>query len=129
MLNSSFVLFYVQDAAASLKFYSQLLDREPVENSPNFAMFAFDSGLKLAIWSRDAAKPAPVAEAGSCELLFMAENAQALDAMHDDWLHRGLRIAQEPVTLDFGYTFVALDRDGHRLRVLAPGSETSHEHA
>lgn len=129
MLNSSFVLFYVQDAAASLKFYTQLLEREPLENSPNFAMFGFESGMKLAIWSREAVKPAPVAEAGGCELLFMAANVEALDAMHGDWRARGLPIEQEPINLDFGYTFVALDPDGHRLRVLAPSSDGSHENA
>ena len=33
-----------------------------------------------------------------------------------------LAIAQAPATLDFGHTFVALDPDGHRLRVFAPGA-------
>jgi hypothetical protein len=39
---------------------------------------------------------------------------------HADWIACGLRIVQEPVDLDFGYTFTALDPDGHRLRVFAP---------
>jgi predicted enzyme related to lactoylglutathione lyase len=33
----------------------------------------------------------------------------------------GVAIAQKPVEMDFGYTFTALDPDGHRLRVFAPG--------
>jgi hypothetical protein len=32
---------------------------------------------------------------------------------------RGLPIAQAPTAMDFGPTFVALDPDGHRLRVFA----------
>jgi hypothetical protein len=32
----------------------------------------------------------------------------------------GLRIIQEPVKMDFGFTFTAADPDGHRLRVFAP---------
>ncbi len=32
-------------------------------------------------------------------------------------LDRGLTIAQAPSDMDFGRTFVALDPDGHRLRV------------
>ena len=40
--------------------------------------------------------------------------------MHEAWSQRGLRIAQAPVGMDFGHTFVALDPDGHRLRVFAP---------
>jgi len=31
-----------------------------------------------------------------------------------------LDIIQEPVQMDFGYTFVATDPDGHRLRVFVP---------
>jgi predicted lactoylglutathione lyase len=40
--------------------------------------------------------------------------------MHADWSERGVAIAQRPLAMDFGYTFVALDRDGHRLRVFVP---------
>ena len=32
----------------------------------------------------------------------------------------GVPIAQAPVALDFGYTFVGLDPDGHRLRMFVP---------
>jgi len=32
---------------------------------------------------------------------------------------RTLPVAQAPVELDFGYTFVVLDPDQHRLRVVA----------
>jgi predicted lactoylglutathione lyase len=42
-----------------------------------------------------------------------------VDALHADWQARGLRILQAPVTRDFGYTFTAVDPDGHRLRVFA----------
>ena len=34
----------------------------------------------------------------------------------------GLPIVQKPTAMDFGHTFVALDPDGHRLRVFAPGA-------
>jgi hypothetical protein len=30
-------------------------------------------------------------------------------------------ILQPPTAMDFGYTFLAADPDGHRLRVFAPG--------
>ncbi len=33
-----------------------------------------------------------------------------------------LPIAQPPTAMDFGLTFVALDPDGHRLRVFAPAT-------
>ena len=37
-----------------------------------------------------------------------------------EWGGRKLTVAQAPVEMDFGYTFVALDPDQHRLRVFAP---------
>ncbi|WP_277425783.1 hypothetical protein [Lysobacter enzymogenes] len=43
--------------------------------------------------------------------------------MHADWRGRGWPIVQAPVELDFGRTFVALDPDGHRLRVFSPAPE------
>lgn len=48
------------------------------------------------------------------------ESDAALDAMHADWTAHGLTFAQAPVRKEFGYTFVALDPDGHRLRVYVP---------
>ena len=48
-----------------------------------------------------------------------AKDNAAVDAMHTEWSGRGWGIAQKPVQMDFGYTFTALDPDGHRLRVMA----------
>ncbi len=47
-------------------------------------------------------------------------DADALNQRHLDWSLRGLPILQAPTNMDFGRTFVALDPDGHRLRVFAP---------
>ena len=43
-----------------------------------------------------------------------------MQARHIEWQAKGLRIVQGPTEMDFGYTFVALDPDGQRLRVFAP---------
>ena len=43
--------------------------------------------------------------------------------IHEAWVSRGVTIAQAPTDLDFGRTFVALDPDGHRLRVFRPAEE------
>lgn len=47
-------------------------------------------------------------------------DAIAVDTMYTDWKRRGLEIIQAPTRMSFGATFVALDPDGHRLRVFAP---------
>ena len=111
-------ILYVADAAASDAFYADLFGRAPVEASPNFAMFIMPSGARLGLWSRHDVKPAITVPAGAGEIVFYAKDAGALAVQHADWAARGLTIAQAPVELDFGATFVALDPDGHRLRVM-----------
>ena len=35
---------------------------------------------------------------------------------YEDWKKLGLKVLQEPTDLDFGFTFIVEDPDGHRLR-------------
>lgn len=41
------VLFYVKNPAKSEEFYKNLLDTQPIESSPTFAMFIMKTGLRL----------------------------------------------------------------------------------
>ena len=113
------VILYVDNPPASAAFYAGLLGHDPVEASPTFAMFSMPSGVGLGLWSRHTVEPAAAAAGGGSEIAFIAEN---VDAAHADWTARGLTIAQAPTDMDFGRTFVALDPDGHRLRVFAPAA-------
>jgi catechol 2,3-dioxygenase-like lactoylglutathione lyase family enzyme len=122
MADPNFVLLYVDSPPASATFYAGLLGRPPVESSPTFAMFALSSGVMLGLWSKHTVEPAAKATGGGAELAFTVADANAVRAMHADWSGRGLPIAQAPTDLDFGHTFVALDPDGHRLRVFAPSA-------
>ncbi len=115
----NFFILYVENPGASAAFYQDLLGRAPVESSPTFAMFALDAGLMLGLWSRHTVEPAATNTGGGHEVCFPVDDRARVDAMYADWKKRGLAIAQEPVDLDFGYTFVALDADRHRLRVFA----------
>jgi predicted enzyme related to lactoylglutathione lyase len=65
-------------------------------------------------------EPAAAGRGGASELAFTVADADALNRRHVDWSLRGLPILQAPTDMDFGRTFVALDPDGHRLRVFAP---------
>lgn len=121
MLNADFILLYVDSPAASARFYADLIGSAPLEESPTFAMFALPSGIMLGLWSRHTVEPAATAAAGGTEIAMTVADAAAVDALHIDWQARGLAILQAPTDLDFGRTFVALDPDGHRLRVFAPG--------
>ena len=118
MLTLDFVLLLVDDVERSAAFYAGLLGVPPAERSPTFAMFVFPTGVKLGLWSRHTVEPPPGAAPGASEIAFVVADT---DAVHAAWAERGLAMLQPPTTLDFGRTFVALDPDGHRLRVLTPG--------
>jgi catechol 2,3-dioxygenase-like lactoylglutathione lyase family enzyme len=120
MRDFNFVLLYVANPGASAAFYADLLGGAPVEASPGFAMFDMPSGIKLGLWARDTVEPKVAAAAGGSELGFPVADDEAVDRTHADWRGRGLKIAQPPTAMEFGRTFVALDPDGHRLRVFAP---------
>jgi len=122
MKDPNFLILYVESVPRSAEFYHRLFDRPPVDASPNFAMFALDSGVMLGLWSRHDVAPVPGHMGGGSEIGFSAPDDASVDALHAVWRDRGLPIAQAPVKKEFGYTFVALDPDAHRLRVFAPAA-------
>ncbi len=122
MVNPNFFILYVDSPTASASFYADLLGHPPVESSPTFALFALDSGVMLGLWSEHTVEPAATVKAGAVEVAFSVESDAAVDSLHRTWSSRGMTILQMPVVMDFGYTFVALDPDRHRLRVFSPAA-------
>jgi catechol 2,3-dioxygenase-like lactoylglutathione lyase family enzyme len=120
MQDPTYVLLYVEKMPASEAFYADLLGKKPVESSATFSMFVLNNGVKLGLWRHDTVEPASRVKGGGAELAIQVADAEAVRATHADWRRRDLTIAQTPTAMDFGYTFVALDPDGHRLRVFAP---------
>lgn len=116
------VILYVDKPEASAAFYARLFGREAVETSPTFCMFALD-GLMFGLWSRHTVEPAAAAQGGGTEVAFPVPDIAAVESTLAAWSALGLPIAQPVTTMDFGTTFVALDPDGHRLRVFAPAAE------
>jgi len=119
MTDPNFVILYVDNPSASAGFYAGLLGKTAVESSPTFALFILESGLKLGLWSKHTVEPAAAAAGGGGELAFSVNNSDIVHSLFADWVRRGLKIIQRPTEMDFGFTFVALDPDGHRLRVFA----------
>ena len=117
MFTPSTLLQYVRDVAASATFYSGILGKPPVEQSPGFALFLLGDGAALGLWQRDGVQPPVSAQAGAAELAMVVANPDVVQQMHDAWRALGVQILQAPVTLEFGHTFVGVDPDGHRLRV------------
>ena len=122
MLQPDFLILYVDQPLASARFYGDLLGLQPVEAAATFALFILPSGLKLGLWSKHTVEPTAQATGGGGEVVFTTDSPEAVEATHAVWRDRGLPILQTPVAMDFGHTFVALDPDGHRLRVYAPSA-------
>ena len=121
MSDPNFTILYVKSPADSVAFYAGLLGRAPVEASPTFAMFALESGAMLGLWAAHTVLP-PATVPGGSEVAFAVDSDEKVRALHADWSAKGLAMLQPPTQMDFGFTFVALDPDGHRLRVFAPGA-------
>jgi catechol 2,3-dioxygenase-like lactoylglutathione lyase family enzyme len=119
MVHPDFTILFVDNPLGSAAFYRDLLGAEPVETSPTFVLFVLSTGMKLGLWSRHTALPAVTGQSGGSEICFYLGNIAEVDQTYADWTKRGLRVLQTPVELDFGYTFVVTDPDGHRLRVYA----------
>ncbi|MFS2221507.1 VOC family protein [Pantoea sp. B65] len=125
MTEPNLIILYVDSPAISAQFYSALLGKPPVESSPVFAMFVLTTGVKLGLWARHTVEPAVAPDnhfGGGGELVFSVSHNDIVDALYADWRQRQLPVVQTPSVMDFGYTFVALDPDGHRLRVFAPST-------
>jgi predicted enzyme related to lactoylglutathione lyase len=119
MTDPSYILLYVADPLKSAAFYGDLIGKKPVELQATFALFVLDSGVKLGLWQREDVTPAADRATGGSELCFTVADDAAVTQTRADWAKKGLRILQEPATMDFGFTFTAQDSDGHRLRVFA----------
>lgn len=113
------VILYVTDVEASTTFYRQALNKEPIETFDDFAVFALTEDVTIGLQTRDQIDPAATGTPGSVELSMSYATHDDVDQLYQDWTTLDFPIALEPTTLEFGYTFVATDPDGHRLRVCA----------
>jgi catechol 2,3-dioxygenase-like lactoylglutathione lyase family enzyme len=120
MTSPNMIILYVKDPAESVPFYTDILGRAPAVDSPNFAAFPLEGGFTLGLWRRSSVEPQPSALGNRGEMAFAVSGEGAVAAHYEQWRNRGLPIAQELTTMDFGPTFVVLDPDGHRLRVCEP---------
>ncbi|OMG71845.1 VOC family protein [Burkholderia ubonensis] len=120
MTSPNLVLLYVDDPARSAVFYERLFARAPVAAFPTYAAFAFDNGLHVGLWSTSARNFVSHGAGHRAELAFMVDGDAEVDRLYEAWKALDVRIEQAPMTAVFGRTFVALDPDGHRLRVCTP---------
>jgi catechol 2,3-dioxygenase-like lactoylglutathione lyase family enzyme len=110
-----YLLLAVEDPQRSAKLYDQLLGLPPVENSPTFVLYVLPNGFKLGLWSAAEMKPSPK-PAGGSELSFSLPDEASVRQTFAAWTALGMEVVQEPTRMDFGFTCVVADPDGHRLR-------------
>ncbi len=125
MPSFNFVLAYVADVPKSAALYGKILGLQPVESSPNFAMFVLPNGVQFGLWAKHDVAPAANAP-GGIELAFTVPDEAGVTAAVKEWRGYGLAVLQPPTVMDFGLTATLEDPDGHRLRVFAPGVTAVH---
>ncbi len=76
--------------------------------------------MGLGLKAKHAVEP-PTDGNGDGELAFILDINKKVDELFAEWQKKGIKIAQHPTLVTYGYTFVALDPDGNRLRVVSLG--------
>lgn len=111
------IVLYVDDLTITSQFYQDLLGIKPDETSSTFHSFTLSNGMSLALKARYAVMSPTKTKSDNGELAFTLDSNQKVDELFDAWQAQKIDILLPPTQVPFGYTFVALDPDGHRLRV------------
>ena len=98
----------VRDVSLSARFYAALLGREAASDAPDQAIFVTDD-MRLELVPGSA-----VAQ----HIDIVMSDADMIVRIYERLWDACVRLPQIPTDLGFGLGFVALDPDGHRLRVL-----------
>lgn len=120
MLTPNLLLFYVQNPIGSAAFYEKIFQTKPVASFPTYVAFSFLNGLTFSLWSTQADNFISGGQGHRTELAFMVSNEDRVRALRNAWKALGVQIEQDLQEAVFGLTFVALDPDGHRIRVCMP---------
>ncbi|TFH54060.1 phenazine biosynthesis protein [Actinomyces viscosus] len=113
------VILYVSAVETSTAFYRRVLGSDPVETYPGFSVFELSGGVTLGLQAADEIEPAAEPYVGGGELSLSNVERVDVDRLYAQWKTLGIPMVLKPTVLEFGYTFVATDPDGHRLRVCA----------
>lgn len=119
MFKPNSIIIYVENVDKSTDFYIKILKSEPIERYLEFSVFALSNDFILGIQAKTGIDPKPQLNFGGFEICMSDISNQDVDDIYEQWCAFGVTFAMKPTQLDFGYTFVALDPDGHRLRVCA----------
>ena len=120
MPSPNLVLFYVKSPLESSLFYEKIFSLKPVAAFPTYVAFTFANGFTFSLWSTEAKNFISSGTGHRSELAFMVSDDDEVRSLRDTWGRLGATIEQDLHQAVFGLTFVALDPDGHRIRVCVP---------
>ncbi|MDN3682084.1 VOC family protein [Vibrio tapetis subsp. quintayensis] len=119
MFSLDSIVLYVEDVQRSMAFYAKAFNCEPKLLSPTFAALDFASNVKITLKQTDALTPASTVKGGGTELSIPVTDKDELDSLFDKWSQQGVEFAQEREESVYGINFVAIDPDGHRIRIFS----------
>lgn len=120
MLIPNLLLFYVKNPLESALFYEKIFSIKPIASFPTYVAFTFENGFTFSLWSMQAKNFVSGGTGHRAELSFMVKDEQTVRELRKQWGELGVIIEQDLHKAVFGLTFVALDPDGHRIRVCMP---------
>ena len=110
-------IFYVQNPLESTKFYEKIFLKKPDLITPNYVSFSFENGLYFSLWSTQAKNFVSGGTGHRSELAYLVPDEASVRELRKQWVELGVIIEEDLFEAIFGLTFVALDPDGHRIRV------------
>lgn len=125
ILEPHVIVLYVDDLAITSQFYQNLLGLKPEEASITFHSFKLSNGMHLGLKAKHSVEPPSDGKSGHGELAFTLADHKDVDALFATWQAQGVSMMCSPSQLSYAYTFVALDPDGHRLRVASLAMRTN----
>ncbi|NBJ13005.1 VOC family protein [Microvirga arsenatis] len=120
MLIPNLILLYVDNPERSAAFYERLFAAPPAAVLPTYVAFEFENGLTFSLWSTSAKNFVSGGSGHRSEIAFMVPEDQMVRELHERWRQDGVTLEQPLHEAVFGLTFVAVDPDGHRIRVCTP---------
>lgn len=121
LIEPNAVVLYVENLELASPFYQNLLGIIPEKASPTFHDFKLTNGMSLALKARYSVEPPAKEKSGYGELAFTLHTNQKVDELFEEWRSKEINIIFPPSLVPYGYTFVAADPDGNRLRVVSLG--------
>ena len=110
-------IFYVEKPLESALFYEKLFFKKPVFSTPNYVSFSFENGVYFSLWGTQAKNFVSGGTGHRSELAYLVTDEVSIRELRKQWGELGVTIEEDLFEAVFGLTFVALDPDGHRIRV------------